>query len=80
MGPDELTLRGQSHIHQALLLQQGVHHVDDGRLVVVPFQAVLLRHLRGRGARHPGLCLPLFRLACGAQDRLVVTCGAKLFL
>ena len=42
MRADKLTVRGQRDVHQALLLKQRVHHVDDGALVVVPLQAVLL--------------------------------------
>ena len=42
--PDELTVSGESDVHQGLLLQQGVHHGEDGGGVVVPFQAELLAH------------------------------------
>ena len=41
---DELTVSWQCDINQALLLQQRVHHGEDGGGVVVPFQAELLAH------------------------------------
>ena len=53
VGADELSVCGQGDVHQALLLQKGVHHGEDGGPVVVPFEAVLLV---ARGARH--LALP----------------------
>ena len=40
--PDELTVSGQRDVHQALLLQQHVHHGQDRRAVVVPLEAKLL--------------------------------------
>ena len=42
VGSDELTVGRECHVHQTLLLEQGVHHGDDGGPVVVPFQAELL--------------------------------------
>ena len=50
MCSDELAVCRKGHVHQALLLQQRVHHRDDGRPMVVPFQAELLP--RGSAPHH----------------------------
>ena len=42
VSPDELPVSGERHVHEALLLQECVHHGEDGGPVVVPFQAELL--------------------------------------
>ena len=54
MGADELAVRTERYIDQALFLQQGVHHGQDGGPMVVPLEAELLPHPigAGSGGRH----------------------------
>ena len=57
MCPEELSIRGESHVDEALLLEEGVEHGEDGAPVVVPLQAELLLRVRphlGRRGRGQG--------------------------
>ena len=46
MSSEELAVRGESHVDEALLLEEGVEDGEDGAPVVVPLQAELLLRVR----------------------------------
>lgn len=55
MCPEELSIRGEGDVDEALLLEQGVEDRQDGAAVVVPLQAELLLGARTHRGRRGGV-------------------------
>lgn len=55
MSLETLSAGGQGHVHEVLLLEDVLEGSGEGHLVVVPLEAVLLRHPGAIGAHSSSL-------------------------